>query len=173
MRKQIRLGVACVDPHGDPEGSVGNPEALACHASLVLLVKQAADLLEKHYPGWGWLLGPDEAGGVINIQAMLLSGSWGYTLKIKDLHCDPQLRKVLKVGGELLERFGYKAGPFDRDAYQHGPRHLGLPVADTSDLKPHERRSYRTQSIKQAVEQGRARILTDSNIAAARSARRT
>jgi hypothetical protein len=171
MRKQLILGVASKDPYGDPDGMVERPSELVCHASLTILVKEMADLLEQHYPGWGWLLGPDESGGVISVRALRLSGSWGYLLKIGDLQGDPQLRKVLKKGGELLERFGFKAGPFNREAYAHSPRHMGVPVADVSDMKPQERRGYRTQQIKQAIEEGRARVLVDGDVGSAIRAR--
>ncbi|MGH2904042.1 MAG: hypothetical protein ACRDK7_10725 [Solirubrobacteraceae bacterium] len=171
MRKRILLGTACADAAGDPEGLIGNAADLVCHASLVVLVKNAADLLERHYPGWCWLLGPDEAGGVLNIQALKLSGSWGYTLKLADIQDDPQLRKVVKVGGELIERFGYRAGPFNAEAYRHGPRYLGLPRADVSDLGKSDRRAYRTFGIRQAVETGRAGIVTEGGISAALAAR--
>ena len=170
-RKQITLGTASIDPCGDPEGIVTDPSELVCHASLVLLVKQAADLLEKQYPGWAWAITPDEAGGVINLHSFMLSGTWGYTLCIGGLQADPQLRKVVKAGGELLERFGMPPGPFNRDRWLHMKRHLGLPVADVSDLAKKHQRGFRTDQIRRAVNSGAARITTDARIGAALAAR--
>lgn len=168
-RKGIILGRASADEFGDPDGTVDHPNDLVCHASLVLLTKDAANLLERHYPGgWAWALNPDEAGGIINIRSLRLSGSHGYTLKLKDIQCDPNLRAVIRAGGELIERFGYRAGPFNLQHYLAGPRHFGRPLADVSDMATKRRRDYRTHNLQRAVESGQARILTDVDIARAK-----
>lgn len=172
-RKAIRLGEASPDRHGDPDGLVHSPDELVCHASLVLLTKNAANLLERHYPGgWGWALNPDEAGGVLNIRCLRLSGQHGYTLKLADIQNDPHLRAVVRAGGELLERYGYRAGPFDLEAYRAGPRFFGRPLADISDMPGRRRRDYRTYNIQQALEVGAAGLVTDTNLARAKAARR-
>lgn len=170
-RKEIRLGRASPDPAGDPDGMVDHPDALVCHASLVILTKNSADLLERQYPGWGWALNPDEAGGVLNIRSLRLSGSHGYTLKLGEIQNDPQLREVIRAGGELLERFGYRAAPFRLDQYLAGPRHFGRPIADTSDMASKRRRDYRTHNLQRAIDDGRARIIMDADIARAKAAR--
>ncbi len=157
------------DPDGDPEGTVFAPGEIVAHASLVLLVKEAADRLEREYPGWLWAIQPDERGRIVNIFSMRLSGKWGYTLKIERLQNDPQLRHVIRAAGELLERFGFRAGPYEsqRDQYRGTPLHLGQHRADVSDLPGSVRKSYRSQQIRQGIETGHAGILTDASIGAA------
>lgn len=155
------------DPHGDPEGFVIAPNALRCSASLVLIVKGAADTLERHYPGWLWAIQPDERGGVVNILSMRLSGKWGYTLKVGTLQADVNHREVVRAGGELLERFGFRAAGYDREAWRHKDRVMGDIAADVSDMDGKRRREYRTAAIRRAVDSGHARITTDTSIGAA------
>lgn len=152
------------DPHGDPEGLVFDASALRCSASLVLLVKGAADALERHYPGWMWAIQPDERGGVVNILSMRLSGKWGYTLLTSRLQFDTHHRAVIKAGGELLERFGFKAGRYDREAWRHQRRELGQLAADVSDQRKAVQRQFQTQRLKVALATGHARITTDTRI---------
>jgi hypothetical protein len=157
-----------LDPVGEPEGTVFDPGALNCNASLVLLVKGAADALEREYPGWLWAIQPDELGGVINIFSMRLSGQWGYTLKTSRVQEDARNAAVLKAGGELLERFGFRPGPYDADIYRATLRHLGQMRADVSDLPARTQREYNTNMLQNAVATGHARILMDADIAKAR-----
>lgn len=156
------------DPHGEPEGLVLSPEALSCHASLVLLVKQAADTLERAYPGWLWAIQPDEHGGVVNIFSMRLSGEWGYTLFTSRLQDDPTMASVRNAGGELLERFGFARGPYNSDHYRATVRHLGQMRADVSDKANPVQRNYRTSLLRNGLASGHARIITDADIAQAR-----
>lgn len=157
------------DPHGDPEGTVFDPNALNVSAATLTLVKNAADVLEKQYPGWLWAIQPDERGGIINIFASRLSLQWGYTLKTETVQADPRMRRVVRAAGELIERFGYRPGPFRLDTFNAGKRHLGLPTADVSDLSKRAQRDYRTSSLQDAVSSGRARILMDADVARAKA----
>lgn len=152
------------DIHGDPEGFVFDPEALRCSASLVLLVKGAADALERQYPNWLWAISPDERGGVVNIISMRLSGKWGYTLKVETMQTDIHHRRVIRAGGELLERFGFSARGYDREAWRHKERALGQLGADVSDLSRAKQRDFRTHQIKTGVATGHAKIITDPNV---------
>lgn len=164
-----KLAVNPRDAHGDPEGLVFDASDLKCSASLVVLVKGAADTLERHYPGWLWAIEPDERGGIINIFSMRLSGQWGYTLLTKTLQADVNFERVMRAGGELLERFGFAARGYDgqRDAYRAKPLNLRQFKADVSDKSKAVQRSYRTHQLQVALREGHARIVTDADIAAA------
>jgi hypothetical protein len=168
-----RLATNPKDAHGDPEGTVFDAGDLQCSASLVVLVKGAADTLERHYPGWLWAIEPDERGGVVNVFCMRLSGQWGYTLKIATLQTDVNFQRVMRAGGELLERFGFAARGYDsqRDAYRAKPMHLQQFRADVSDKSKAVQRSYRTHQLQVALREGHARIVTDADIAAATRAK--
>lgn len=158
------------DPNGDPEGYCLDANALDASASTVILVKNCADFLEKQYPGWMWAISPDERGGVVNLFSMRLSGRWGYTFKTVTLQNDPSNRALMRGAGELLERFGHRAGPYNHDRWSTGATLMGLPRADVSDKGRREQRDFRTDSIKQGLRDGSARIITDADIAAARRA---
>jgi hypothetical protein len=164
MTREVPHKLNAKDVVGDPEGIVHSPDHLLNHASLVLLVKTAADLLEKHYSGWAWAIEPDEFGGVINIYSLKCSGDWGYTLKISSLQHDPHQRRLIRAAGELLERFGFQAGRYDREAWAHKSRHLGQIAADVSDLKTLKQRNYRTHQLQVGLQNGSARVLTDEDL---------
>jgi hypothetical protein len=83
-------------------GTVFNPEDLIGSASLVILVKDVADCLERHYPGWGWCVQPDEGGGVLNLWSVKISAKVVWTLHLSTVQADPQLRCVVRAGGEYL-----------------------------------------------------------------------
>lgn len=73
-------------------------------------VHAIARKLTKHYPGHLWNILWDEDGGVCNIicqtvQHPLMTNSlYAYTLHIKTINADPDLKCVMRAGGEILER---------------------------------------------------------------------
>jgi len=146
---------------------VGNPNDLVAHASLVCLVKDAADMLERHYPGWGWMIRPDEGGGIIDIMALRVHSKYAYTLKIGRLQNDPTFRDVMRAGGEFLERFGFKAGPYTRDAWLRNPQRMGQFIPEVSDKDKQTQKRVNGAVVSQAVSTGYARITTDPRIGAA------
>lgn len=162
------------DPYGDPEGLVTSPEQLKCSAATLSLVKGIADTLERHYPGWGWMVSPDERGGVVNLQVMrfLNNGrNWGFTFKTSQVQEDVRLRSVVKAGGELLERYGAVVGPYSKDAMRGVKWYLGQALADVSDLSRVNQRNYRTSVIQNGIASGAARVVMDADIARARAMR--
>jgi len=78
-----------------------NDEILACRAS---------ELLQRHYPGYVWAVNvnSEEKGGVMTIKNFSVSSTWGMVLHIAKL--DNKLKKVVRAGGELLERAGLIRG---------------------------------------------------------------
>lgn len=158
------------DPNGEAEGYALSFDDLHEDASTVILAKNLADYLERHYSGWMWAINIDSKGGVTNLFSMRLSGRWGYTFKTMTLQNDPSNRALMRGAGELLERFGHRAGPYNHDRWSTGATLMGLPRADVSDKGRREQRDFRTDSIKQGLRDGTAKIITDSDIAAARRA---
>jgi len=77
-----------------------------------ILAKRAADMLNKHYPGYIWAVNvnSEEKGGVLIIKNFSVSYRYGYVLHIAKL--DAKLKKVLMAGGEILERARMARGWF-------------------------------------------------------------
>jgi hypothetical protein len=74
------------------------------------LAARITNKLEKHYPGYLWGVLFDEDGGVVNIinetvQSPLATNlKYGYVLHMRTIHMDPDLKCVMRAGGEILER---------------------------------------------------------------------
>ena len=101
---------------------------LDCHD--MVLAKTAADALDKAYPGHLWAV--DVNGGMLNIRNLLLSAEWGYRIKQLSLFTASDLNaRVLKGGGEILERFALARSRFNETAYDDLKTNFaGLPVFD-------------------------------------------
>lgn len=131
-----------LDPAGDREDEIYHPGDFAgMHASLVLLLKQVGDLLEKTYPGWLWKLSGDGRNGVIRILSGRLHPNYGVTLHIDKIHNDPRLALVREYAGQLLERFGMPRRPFWLAApeYRAARRNvLGYVVPDLQDKRSNQ-----------------------------------
>jgi hypothetical protein len=61
--------------------------------------------LESAYPAFAgmWRVTVNEKGGTVEVTNMALSGRWGFLMHIAKI--DPEGRKVVRAGGELLERY--------------------------------------------------------------------
>lgn len=86
-------------------------------ADRVLLVAMHAKL-QEHYPGHNWHVFVDHKQGVAGVRLQYLDklgryGRYGFNIKIARINSDPDLRCVVRAGGEWLERFGLR-----RDAYR-------------------------------------------------------
>lgn len=88
---------------------IAHPKDLQVHASLAILAKDVANILEKNFPGWAWAIEPDEFGQVINIKNLNLHDEWGYTIRTAEIHNDPRRRLAYVAGQEILNRFGMEA----------------------------------------------------------------
>jgi hypothetical protein len=91
--------------HGVPYHTYG--------ANEEILAKNAADLLNKHYPNhlWAVHVNSEEKGGVMVIKNFSISFRYGYVLHLNKL--DPEMKKVLMAGGEILERAKMKRGKWN------------------------------------------------------------
>ena len=76
------------------------------------------ELLNKHYPGWGWSCFIDSEQGYMTIENTVISSSVfkpvGFLLHLKDLQYDDEFkRNVINAGGESLERAGCWRGAYN------------------------------------------------------------
>lgn len=81
----------------------GEPGHAIEHADEVLAM-QAANQLDKHYPGHLWAVNVNSEGGVMIIKNYAISMMYGMVLHLKNVYQDPTLKSVMLAGGELLER---------------------------------------------------------------------
>jgi hypothetical protein len=145
-------------------------------AAITLLAKGCAEILERHYPGWLWTIIPDVKQGIIDITSQLLNTKWVYTLHIRVIQNDPTLRDVLRAGGEILERFGFRRGPYDPEDWKRrkGDQVVGHLMPTVVDKSKFEQRRAKVDRINAEIAGGAARIFTDDRIGAAlRAAGRT
>jgi hypothetical protein len=82
------------------------------------VAKEMADALLAHYPGHLWAVSADSSTGMCDIRNLLLSGEWGYRLKLPKIYSASAFRAdVIRAGGEILERFRLARGRFVEDQY--------------------------------------------------------
>lgn len=77
--------------------------------------KRISDCLEKHFPGYLWAVNVNLWGKMATVQALRLSGEWGFYLKLDEVMHDPTLKCVRDAGGEILERYRVHRGAVDID----------------------------------------------------------
>lgn len=81
------------------------------------------DRLDTAYPsfnGW-WRVAVDDVGGIVQVTNLLLSGRWGFVMKITSI--DPEGRSVVRNAGELLERYNVsRAMKVDLNSIMYLPR---------------------------------------------------
>jgi hypothetical protein len=87
-------------------------------ADDVLLAKRAADLLNKKYPYHLWGVHVDSRGGVLNVFCPVVSTRYGFTILLKEVYADPNLRCVMRAGGEILERAALRRRSFQGELAQ-------------------------------------------------------
>ena len=94
-----------------------NPQGAA---NDVLMSKEMAEALHLAYPGHLWAVTCDGTIGFADVRNMLLSGNWGFRIKLDEIYSGSQFRKkVIMAGGELLERYRLSRGSFKQDEYSN------------------------------------------------------
>lgn len=89
-----------------------------------VIAKEVADLLLRHYPGYLWAVSIDsrETVGMLDIRNLSLSGKWGFRFPLKEyLDGLDTRRKVVRAGGEMLERYRMPRRGFSADDYANIP----------------------------------------------------
>ena len=79
-------------------------------ADDLALAKRITDKLEKEYPGYLWGVLFNEEGGVVQIvnesvqHPLRTNELYAFTLYLKRFDTDPDMKCVVRAGGEILER---------------------------------------------------------------------
>jgi hypothetical protein len=166
------------DEFGDPEGWAHRPTDLLIGANLMGLVKQCGDVLESHYPGWMWVIEPDERGGIVNVSSMRFPPvnlkRPGFTLHISTIQTDIAQHKLMMFAGELIERFGCRRGAYNSEHWMAVNRacvaKYGAFVPDATDQSAGVQKSLRADAIRDGIRTGRARVLTEADLRGMRHA---
>ena len=77
--------------------------------------KRIAETLNRHYPGHLWGVTASHETGIATVLNLRLSGRWGFIVKLSEILHDPSMKKVIRAGGEILERYKVSRGVFDQD----------------------------------------------------------
>ena len=156
-------GGAYRDPNGSPEGIVTNPDQMVgLHASTEIFVKDTADLLTKHFPGFKWAIQPNEVGGVMNIFCLDFHSVWGYVVRYADIMNDPKRAVVLRAAREILRRFRYPGSTYKPELMAQIKRGRdGNAIPDVSDMKP--TRFTKKAELEYKLATGEARVVSTAS----------
>jgi len=137
-----------------------DPNQLQVDGSLANLTKRYGEALEKHYPGWWWMINPDQEGGVMYIYSLRLSGEWGYTIKTGEVENDTHEKMAIMAGGEILDRYNLPRGKYKRELLQGKMKDLRDNfIPDVTDRLSAEQKKIRDKRFSQAVDEGKAEIV--------------
>lgn len=83
----------------------------------ILLAKQVSEHLEKHYPGWGWMVHVNSEQGIVDITNAILAAygvntTYAFTVIMDNLRYEDEIKRwSIRAGGELIERMHQPRGP--------------------------------------------------------------
>lgn len=109
----------------------GTPDVAALDFNLS---RDMAEALHTAYPGHLWAVTCEGDRGIATVRNLMLSGNWGFVMKLSDLTTASDWKKrVLQAGGELLERYRLRRGVADQDAIAAMPTNFaGQVLGDKS-----------------------------------------
>jgi hypothetical protein len=91
-------------------------------ANDLLMAKNMADLLHRHYPGHLWGVHVDGKQGIATIRNMALSGNMGYLLHLPAIYSASEFdARVVRAGGEILERYRQRRASANPDHIEAVP----------------------------------------------------
>ena len=91
----------------------------------IALCRKIWQVLDKHYQGHPWMVGADHRAGTVTIQlAYNDKVDWrfsrmGWILHINKLETPEELKKVMRAGGDMLERFNLKRDAATENSRQY------------------------------------------------------
>jgi hypothetical protein len=78
--------------------------------------KAVGDELERHYPGWQWMVESPSRQGVVRVKSGHMDSRYGFNIRLDRAYSSSYLAKMaIKAGGELLERCGMPRSKYDYD----------------------------------------------------------
>lgn len=81
------------------------------------MAKEMSDVLFEAYPNHLWAVTCEGDKGIATIRNLALSGEWGFILKLNECYtASDWKKKIVRAGGELLERFNLYRGTGNQDA---------------------------------------------------------
>lgn len=100
-------------------------------ANDLLMAKEMAELLNKHYPGHMWAVSCDGGGtGFADVRNLSLSGTWGFRVKLRELFSASDFRhRIVMAGGEILERYNLSRGKLRPEEF------ASIPITFNGDFK--------------------------------------
>lgn len=103
-------------------------------ANDLLIAKEMADALHTAYPGHLWAVQVQGDQGVATVRNLALVGNWGFILHLPTIYSASEYKKrVVRGGGEILERYRLRRGRADFDAIDALPTdRLGNTIGDKS-----------------------------------------
>ena len=98
------------------------------------LAKDVAETLNTHYPGHLWAVNCQGDHGILTNHNLMLSGRWGFILHLdKDYSASDMMRRVIRAGGEILERYKVSRGRINHDQIEALPMDFaGRVIGDLS-----------------------------------------
>ena len=93
-----------------PDGTYYDLQNTEIPAAVKVLHDNMMKALCLDYPAFRqfWHITVDTRGGIVQVRNLALSGDFGFQMKIADI--DPEMKKVRRFAGELLERFNVLRG---------------------------------------------------------------
>lgn len=77
------------------------------------LAKEIAEILHEHYPNHLWAV--NIKGGLVHVKNYYISDKFGMAIHYKNISGDAAVRKkkIIRAGGEFLERAKMKRGKYE------------------------------------------------------------
>jgi len=95
---------------------IANEHEARSNALDLSLSKDIAEALNEHYPGHLWAVNCQGEQGIMTIHNLMLSGQWGFVLKLDNNYSSSDLRKrAILAGGEILERYKVSRGRINHE----------------------------------------------------------
>lgn len=97
----------------------GAPDEADPHmAADTALARKVGETLQRHYADHPWLVEVDHAQGVVMISLpIVMPRNRKMIIHTSTLAADPQMRAVVRAGGEILERYNIPRSGFTLDPF--------------------------------------------------------
>lgn len=112
---------------------VSDEKNLMVPASAKLICREIMRILTTVYPRYKWAIQPDVNGGQIVIFCATFSYEYGYSIRFPSFHDEMDRKKVILIGGEILERFNVSRKGFEKGMLRDTKKDFrGNSISDNS-----------------------------------------